>query len=100
MRTGAAGHFTARVTGKTLRWTLSYSHLTGRATVAHLNKGVRGVNGVTFKTLCRPCSSPDHGTLTLTASQLDAFLRGRAYVNFHTTRNIRCEIRGQIRRMS
>jgi CHRD domain-containing protein len=100
MRTGAAGHFTARVTGKTLRWTLSYSHLTGRATVGHLNKGVRGLNGVTFKTLCRPCSSPTHGTLTLTASQLDALLRGRAYVNVHTTRNTQGEIRGQIHRMS
>ena len=100
MMTFAAGHFTAKVTGKTLRWTLSYSHLTGRATVAHLNKGLRGMNGVAFKTLCRPCSSPTHGSLTLTASQLDAFLRGRAYVNVHTTRNTRGEIRGQIRRMS
>ena len=96
----AAGHFTAKVTGKTLRWTLSYSNLSGRATVAHLNKGVRGVNGVAFKTLCRPCSSPTHGSLTLTASQLDAFLRGRAYVNVHTTRNTQGEIRGQIRRTS
>ena len=41
-----------------------------------------------------------HGTLTLTASQLDAMLRGRAYVNVHTTRNTRGEIRGQISRMS
>ena len=96
----AAGHFTAKVTGKTLRWTLSYPHLSGRATVAHLNKGVRGVNGAAFKSLCRPCSSPTHGSLTLTASQLDALLRGRAYVNVQTTRNARGEIRGQIRRTS
>ena len=98
--TGAAGHFTAKVTGKTLRWTLTYSHLSGRPTVAHLNKGVRGANGAAFKTLCRQCLSPAHGTVTLTASQLDALLRGRAYVNIHTTRNTRGEIRGQIPRMS
>ena len=32
LRTGAAGHFTAKVTGKTLRWTLTFSHLTGGPT--------------------------------------------------------------------
>ena len=43
------GHFTARLIGKTLTWTLTYSHLTGRPTIARLNKGVRGTNGVAFK---------------------------------------------------
>jgi fibronectin-binding autotransporter adhesin len=96
----SAGHFTAKVTGKTLRWTLTFSHLTGRPTVAHLNKGVRGTNGVAFKSLCYRCISPAHGTLTLTASQLDAMLRGRAYVNVQTKRNTMGEIRGQINRVS
>jgi hypothetical protein len=95
-----AGHFTAKVTGKTLRWTLTVSHLTGRPTVAHLNKGVRGTNGVAFKSLCYRCVSPAHGTLTLTASQLDAMVRGRAYVNVQTKRNPMGEIRGQISRIS
>ena len=85
----AAGHFTAKVTGKTLRWTLTFSHLSGRPTVAGLNKGVRGTNGAAFKTLCRTCYSPSHGTLTLTASQLDAMLRGQTYVNIHTMKNTR-----------
>ena len=67
----ALGHFTAKVTGKTLRWTLTFSHLTARPTVAHLNKGVRGTNGPAFKVLCRTCRTPAHGTLTLTASQLN-----------------------------
>ena len=47
-----------RLTGKTLSWTLTFSHLSGRPTVAHLNKGVRGTNGAAFKTLCRPCLAP------------------------------------------
>ena len=52
-RPGAAGHFTAKLTGKTLRWTLTFSHLNGRPTIAGLNKGLRGTNGAAFKTLCR-----------------------------------------------
>jgi CHRD domain len=95
-----AGHLTARVTGKTLKWTLTFSHLTGRPTVTGLHKGVRGTNGVAFKSLCYRCLSPTHGTVILTASQLDAMLRGRAYVNIHTTRNKQGEIRGQITRVS
>jgi len=94
----AIGQFTAKLTGKTLRWTLTFSHLTGRPTVAGLHKGLRRTNGTAFKTLCRLCSSPTHGTLTLTASQVDAMLRGRAYVNIHTSRNRLGEIRGQIGR--
>lgn len=98
--TAAIGHFTATVTGKTLRWTLTYSHLSGRATVARLNKGVRGTNGAPFKSLCRTCLATTHGTLTLTASQLNAMLHGTTYVNVHTAKNTRGEIRGQISRLS
>jgi hypothetical protein len=100
VKTGASGHFTARVTGKTLRWTLTFTHLTSRPTVVHLNKGVRGTNGPAFKSLCFRCSSPAHGTVTLTASQLDAMLRGNAYVNVQTVRNFMGELRGQINRVS
>jgi len=94
------GHFTANVSGKTLRWTLTFSHLTGHATVTRLNKGVRGTNGAAFKLLCRLCTSPRHGTLTLTSSQLAAMLRGGTYVNVHTAKNTRGEIRGQITRVN
>lgn len=96
----AVGHFTAKATGNTLRWTLTFSHLSGRPTVARLNKGIRGTNGAAFKSLCRSCRSPNHGTLTLTASQLAAMLRGGSYVNIHTSKNTRGEIRGQISRVS
>jgi hypothetical protein len=99
-RSASIGHFTARVTGKTLRWTLTYSHLSGRPTVSRLNKGVRGTNGAPFKSLCRTCLATTHGTLTLTASQLNAMLNGQTYVNVHTAMNTRGEIRGQISRVS
>jgi CHRD domain len=97
--TAAAGHFVAKVTGKTLRWTLTFAHLSGRPTVARLNKGVRGVNGAAFKSLCKTCRSPVHGTVTLTASQLSALMSGRTYVNLITKRNTHGEIRGQIIRV-
>lgn len=96
----AIGHYTARVTGKTLRWTLTFSHLTGRPTVASLHKGLRGVSGTAFKTLCRHCLTPAHGTLTLTSAQLDSMLRGRTYVNIRTVKNFYGEVRGQISRVS
>lgn len=96
----AAGHFTAKVVGKTLSWTLTFSHLNGRPTVATLNKGARSATGAAFKSLCRDCSSPERGSLTLTASQLDSMLAGNAYINLHTLRNRQGEIRGQINRVS
>jgi hypothetical protein len=96
----AAGHFTAKVTGKTLVWTLTFSHLSSRPTVATLNKGARAATGAAFKSLCRSCYSPIHGSLTLTASQLDALMAGKTYVNIHTLRNLAGEIRGQINRVS
>jgi hypothetical protein len=96
----AAGHFSAKVSGKKLTWTLTFSHLSGRPTVATLNKGARAATGAAFKSLCRQCSSPNHGTLTLTSSQLDSMLRGKTYVNIHTLRNSYGEIRGQINRVS
>ena len=95
-----AGHFTAKLSGKTLRWALTYSHLSGRATRAGLSKGLRGANGVAFKTLCRSCFSPRHGTLTLTSSQRYAMLRGQTYVSIGTLTNRFGEIRGQINRVS
>ena len=99
-RAASIGHFTGHLTGKTLRWTLTYSHLSGRPTVARLNKGVRGTNGAPFKSLCRTCTTTTRGTLTLTASQLSAMLSGHTYVNVHTAMNTRGEIRGQISRVS
>ena len=96
----AIGHFTGNLSGKTLHWTLTYSHLTGRPTVARLNKGSRGTNGAPFKSLCRTCLKTTHGTLTLTASQVNAMLHGATYVNVHTAKNTRGEIRGQINRVS
>lgn len=99
-RPGAAGHFTASVTGKTIHWTLTFSHLTGRPVATSLNKGVRGSNGLAYRTICRQCVSAVHGSFTLTASQLSALLNGHTYVNIRTRTNPYGELRGQIARVS
>ncbi len=96
----AAGHLTARLSGKTLSWSLTFAHLSGRPSSVGLNRGLRGASGAAFKTLCRRCAAASHGTLTLTASQLDAMLSGGEYVNIHTSRNPGGEIRGQLTRVS
>lgn len=100
VKASAIGHYTARITGNAVRWTLTFSHLTGRPTVTHINKGARRTNGIAFRALCRSCVSSAHGTFTVTASQRDAMMRGRAYVNIQTKKNPYGELRGQITRVS
>lgn len=98
MHMGAAGRFTASVTGRTMHWTLTFRHLTGRPTATSLNKAWRGSNGLAFRTICRQCRSSVRGSFTLTASQLSAMLSGHTYVNIRTRMNPRGELRGQIAR--
>ncbi len=65
----AAGHFSAKVKGKTLTWTLSFVHLSGRANVATLNKGARAATGAAFKSLAVPAAArPSTASWSLTAS--------------------------------
>ena len=44
-KSGAAGKFTATVNGTTVTWKLTFSHLTGPATAAHIHTGKKGVPG-------------------------------------------------------
>src|SRR5262245_48094898 len=41
----AVGNFTATLDGTTLRWTLTFGHLSGKATAAHLHQAGRGKSG-------------------------------------------------------
>jgi hypothetical protein len=93
---GASGRFTVSVTGTTLKWTLTFTHLTGSATAAHIHGGVRGKAGAVLIPLCGPCTSPQSGTGTITAAQLADMVAGKDYVNVHTAKNPSGEIRGQI----
>jgi CHRD domain len=101
----ARGVFTAKLTvaGKksSFVWQLTFSHLTGRATAAHVHYGVAGKAGVVALPLCGPCKPSAHGAYTgpyvSKAAFLDAVLHGKTYVNVHTKKNPKGEIRGQLK---
>ena len=97
---GGTGHFTATYSGTTLKWTLTFSHLTGPATAAHLHKAPPGKPGPVAVALCGPCKSPATGTITgeTAAATITAFKAGQYYVNVHTKKNPDGEIRGQIKK--
>lgn len=99
---GASGSFRATLTGVTLKWTLTYSHLSGTPVAAHIHLGARGKNGIAVIQLCgqpdpTACHSPMSGTATEVADDLQALMmKGTTYVNVHTDKNAGGEIRGQI----
>lgn len=95
-KAGASGRFTATLTGKKLKWQLTFAHLSGPATQAHLHQGVKGKSGPVVVPLCTPCKSPLSGTATVTAAQIAAMKAHKMYVNVHTAKNPAGEIRGQI----
>jgi plastocyanin len=94
----ATGHLTATLTGQTLRWKLTFSNLSGKATGAHIHSGLRGKAGPVLVALCGPCTPARSGTAKLTRAQAVAITNGRTYTNVHTAKNADGEIRGQITR--
>jgi len=96
-KAGAAGTFSATLTGTTLKWKLTYSNLTGPAVAAHIHLGARGKTGIAVVALCGPCKSPMTGTANSVTDDVAALMmKGGAYVNVHTNKNAEGEIRGEI----
>jgi hypothetical protein len=97
----ARGTFTATVVegaaGSSLKWTLTFSGLSGKVVGAHIHRGRPGVAGPVLVPLCGPCTSGKKGKASITAGVADALERGRAYVNLHTAKNAAGEIRGQVK---
>ena len=98
----AHGSFTGTVVenGKkaTLKWKLSYSELSGKATAAHIHLGKRGVAGNVLIALCGGnCHSGMTGTAMFASNIVDKIERGQTYVNVHTAKNPAGEIRGQVK---
>jgi CHRD domain len=79
-----------------LRWRLTFSRLTTRAIGAHIHLGAPGTTGRVVVALCGPCRSGVARTARLRPSIVEALEDGLAYVNVHTRRNTRGEIRGNI----
>ena len=95
----AQGLFKGTVTGTTLKWKLTYSHLTGKAMAAHIHMGAKGKAGNVLAALCGAapsCKSGLTGSTKLTPAMTTAFSKHLLYVNVHTAKNPNGEIRGQI----
>jgi hypothetical protein len=93
------GLFKGTVSGSTLKWKLTYSHLTGPATAAHIHMAAKGKAGNVVVPLCGgtpACKSGLTGTATLTSALRTAFKKHLLYVNVHTAKNPNGEIRGQL----
>jgi hypothetical protein len=82
----------------TLKWKLTYSHLTGSATQAHIHLGKTGVAGNVIVPLCAGnCHSGMTGTAKITSKLVAQMEAGKTYVNVHTAKNPAGEIRGQVK---
>ena len=98
--TAGKGAFTATVTEsgstRTIKWKLTFSKLSGKATMAHIHTGKRGVAGNVLIPLCGPCTSGQTGQTKISKDAADLLESGRTYVNVHTAKNPAGEIRGQV----
>jgi CHRD domain-containing protein/cytochrome c len=81
----------------TLTWKLTFARLTGPAIAAHVHLGAPGKAGKVLVPLCGPCRSGRGGTKRVSPAAATAMITGKAYVNVHTKRNPRGEIRGTVK---
>lgn len=82
---------------KKLSWKLTYSGLSGPATMAHFHGPAEaGKNAGVAVAIPNATSSPVEGSATLTDAQAADFVAGKYYINIHTAANPGGEIRGQV----
>jgi glucose/arabinose dehydrogenase len=101
--TAGSGSGILSLDGNTLKFSITYSGLSGAATASHIHgpTNTTGSTGVLID--LAPYNGGAYGsngtlagTLVLTDTQKASLLAGRTYVNFHTVANPGGEIRGQI----
>ena len=92
----AKGAFHATLSGKTLTWKLTFSHLSGPALQAHIHLGAMGKSGNVLVPLCAPCKNGQAGKAKVTAAVIKDLGKHLLYVNVHTAKNPAGEIRGQV----
>ncbi len=92
-----SGKFTATISGRTIKWRITFRGLTGAAGAAHIHSALAGrANPAPAVSLCGPCRSGQSGTVRASAAVMKKILGGATYVNVHTAKNAAGEIRGQI----
>ena len=84
-----------------LRWTVTYSGLSGLATGGHLHgPAMAGENAPVAIPFNGSLASPISGGVILSPAQASDLLAGKWYVNIHTQANPGGEIRGQVVRVN
>ena len=82
--------------GKKLTWTVTFSGLTGNATMAHFHGPAEAGTNAGVAVPIPGTASPMAGSTTLTDAQAADLMAGKWYVNIHTADNKGGEIRGQL----
>ena len=86
------------VDGNVVKWSVSYSGMTGPVTAGHFHgPAMPGTNAGVVVPFAGPLASPITGTATLTDAQLADLKAGKYYINLHTAMNPGGEIRGQVK---
>lgn len=81
---------------KKLTWKLTYSGLTGPATMAHFHGPAEPGKNAGVAVPITPATSGSEGSATLTDAQAADLMAGKYYVNVHTEAHKGGEIRGQV----
>jgi len=85
---------------RVVTWTITYSGLSGPATMAHFHgpagKGENAGVQIWLSKQGSPAENPIKAQATLTAEQAKDFSAGKWYVNVHTQAHPAGEIRGQV----
>ena len=82
---------------RTLKWTVSYSGLSGPVTAGHFHgPAAPGTNAGVVVPFTGSMASPIQGQQVLTEAQMADLVAGKWYANLHTAANPGGEIRGQV----
>ena len=81
---------------KLLTWKVTYSGLTGPATMAHFHGPAEPGKNASVVIPFKDAASGTEGSATLTDAQAADLLAGKMYINVHTEANKGGEIRGQV----
>ena len=81
---------------KTLTWKVTYSGLTGPATMAHFHGPAEAGKNAPVAVPFKDPASGAEGSATLTDAQAADLMAGKLYINVHTAANPGGEIRGQV----